>query len=70
MRSRAVAGSWAYSATAGLFVPDTRYTSLPDGFSAVPLRGNAYTLAVCEPGGACVGWILWDEASKKSDQGP
>lgn len=56
-------GTWAWiHPNTQVFVPEVAYTTLPEGHTAVPLRGYAHTCAVLGPltpeGHHVVGWCM------------
>lgn len=52
----------AYDAAGrSITVPEAQIAWLYSDHSAVWLRGNAHVLAVLDPSGQCVGWILKDD---------
>jgi hypothetical protein len=61
MASRLGTYAWIHPDTR-VFVPEVAYTSIPEGHTAVPLRGHAHTCAVLGPltteGHAVVGWCM------------
>lgn len=46
-----------------IYGPDVRVSVIPDGHTLVPLRGSAYTMAVLDADGGCVGWCEVTEAT-------
>lgn len=46
----------AYTIDREITIPEVRFDSLPAGHTLVALRGYAYTQAVLDPNGNCVGW--------------
>lgn len=57
-----ITGTWAWTADAQIWVPDTQYGSIPEGHRAEALRGSAHTMAVLSDAGLCVGWIRTENA--------
>ncbi len=55
--NKAVTGTWAYTATDYIFVPDTKLSTVPAEARLEPLRGYSYTVAVMI-GDTCIGWTM------------
>ncbi len=53
--NKGVIGTWAYTATDYIFVPDVELSEIPAEAKLEPLRGYSYTIAVILDG-TCIGW--------------
>ncbi len=51
-------GDFAYTLEGTIFIPEVKFSKVPDSCVAIPVRGYKYTEAVINAQGQCLGWIL------------